>query len=74
MPSVFLEGWPLKTCNLQPNEVSGQSSPQEALASFKKETSVEDRRYRASLRGEELSSSLLGIWPHVANDSSRSRL
>jgi len=43
MPSVFLEGWPLKTCNLQPNEVSGQSSPQEALAPFKKETSVEDR-------------------------------
>ena len=37
---------------------SGQRPPSGA-APFEKEGSVEDRRYRASLRGEELSSSLL---------------
>ena len=55
------------------NQVSGQWPPSGA-APFEKETLVEDRRYRGSLRGKELSSSLLGTWAHFANGSSRSRL
>jgi len=52
-----------------------QLSPAPSIAApSENETSVEDRRYRASLRGEELSSSLLGTWPHVASGSSRSRV
>ena len=70
---------------------NSQMKFQVSAAPFENETSVEDRRYRASLRGEghsvgkvtpwgrslrgeELSSSLLGTWPHVANGSSRSPL
>ena len=47
--------------------------PQEALAPFEKET-LGYWQGCASLRGEELSGSLLGTWAQLANDSSRSRL
>ena len=48
--------------------------PPSGAAPFENETSAEDRRYCASLRGEELSDSLLGTWAHFAKGSSRSRL
>ena len=60
--------------------MKSQLSPAPGCAApFENETSVEDRRYRASLRGEELSGSFLGTWAHfsngsIANGSSRSRL
>ena len=54
-------------------QVSGQSRPPAVLPHSKLRSRIGDI-VRHGLRGEELSSSLLGTWAHFANGSSRSRL